>query len=473
MAPIVVPLTPNGVETTPFPTLDWVFGADATSDAEQASATIRVFDTNVSSGEEFEPHVSEATWEGTVTGETSSIAVGEALPDGVYEWWVSAIDEDGVETEWAGIGFSVAVALTSEPRPAAVRGRRLGCGRHRVLLQQRGGGAGSVITELPWQTLSYGRVLDGVSAASVTVPVDAAIDDDCCYALGTMTPWEHEIAIWRDGEQAWVGVIGEPSHNQAGVVIPARDLFEWFERRLLPFDRSFTNVDLGLVFRQYLLDALSRDTSPNISVSVGPTGVQGSRSVSATAYRHAADELLEIARNGVDFTVIGRTVVVGGAEVPGPSFGPLTNESLDNATITPRGLIAATEVTMVGARVDDSDEPLARTAGGVSTRLGLVQQVYDESAIQDGPSLQAAAASRLALLGDVPIFVEGILTPEAPVAMADLVPGVRADLRVTAACREASGIWRLAAVSVSASAGDQGESETVKATFEPLGTVAA
>lgn len=355
---------------------------------------------------------------------------------------------------------------------------RLGCGAWRAYLQCRGGG---VLTELPVAALSMGRALDEVSAASVTVTGNSLSRwsrtrrSDCCGYIAELNPWEHELALFRgEGDDpAWVGPILTPTWGRESVTIAARDLAQWFERRLLEHDRTLAGMDLADIFRRYAVDALHRDPTPNMTITVSPTGIIGDRSVLAGARRRAMDEMRELARSGVDFTAKGREILVGGTEVPTPAIGPFIAEHFaePGPTSSLDGLAAATEATVVGARGDTTGNPVMGVAGGIDPAMGLVQDAMSESSIEDEASAQAAAQSRYDMLATAPEFVSGQLAAEAPVGFDDLVPGARADLRLALFCRDVVGVYRLAQVSASVSVSGDTVDEKIGVQFVTLGTI--
>lgn len=352
----------------------------------------------------------------------------------------------------------------------------LGCGEWRAVLQCRGGG---VLTELPVESLGMGRRLDDMSEASVIVSGasfdgwTAADRERCCGHIASINPWEHELALWRGDHEAWVGPVVQPAWGVSSVRIGARDLFQWFERRLLETDRDFAGADLGAIAYRLMLDALRRDPTAAIEFTEAVAGITGDRTVVAAARRRAADELRELFRSGLDFTAYGRRLLMG-AEVPTPAIGPLLVEHFaePGPVDTLDGLDAATESTMIGAR-GPSGEPLIAVAGGIDEEFGLLQDVATESGIEDETSLQAAAQTRHDMLGTAPDYVAGNLIAEAPVDFADLVPGARADLRLALFCREVVGDYRLQEVRVTVSASGDVVDETVGVQFVTLGTVAA
>lgn len=469
MAPTLACIGPSGEQTTLFPVAEWSFGADLTSGAEQGTVTVDVFDASTAAEFDFDPTTATPVLTATTGDATDrSLPMPTALGTGSYVAYISATDADGVAAEPCSTDFSVVVSVSPAARPVTAVGGKLGCGEYVVRIQDRGGDP--VRTELEWQSLSYGRKVDDMSDARVTVGADGLADEECCQALSGLQAWKHEISIWRDGVEAWVGVVGDPEYTADGVTIPARDLFQWMERRNLEHDRTFTGVDLALVFRQYVLDALDRDTSPNITVELYTSGAIGDRSIVALARRRAADELRELARTGVDFTMIGRRMLVGGEELPLSPLPPLTEAVIDDPRLTVRGLDAASEVIVVGSTDENSDIPHSGVARAVSSEIGLVQVTVSESSIKDDDSCESAAQSRVDLLSGTAEFLDVTLLPEATVDFADLIPGTRWPVGVRVACREVAGTFRLAEVRVDASVSDQGDTETVRVLLEPLGT---
>lgn len=353
----------------------------------------------------------------------------------------------------------------------------LGCGVWTAFLQCRGGGE---LVALPFTDLTMNRRVDDMSDASVAVGhftrggdgtralVPApALSEECCGALNDLSAWEHEIALWRDDDSSWIGPVIKPVWRADTVSMAARDLFQWFERRLLEHDREFFGEDLADIFRQLCLDALHRDPSPHIHINPSATGILGDRTVLVDAKQRAADALRELLRAGLDMTMIGRTMIVGGTTVPTADLGTLITSDFDGLELTEDGLQTETESTVVGSSTDTVLGPTMATAGGVDARLGLVQNVVTESGIEDDAQCQAAADSRLALLAESPRTITGRLLPTAPVGFDQLIPGAVADLRLQLMCKEVEGDHRLQSVQVHV---DEKGVETVNVVFTNLGT---
>lgn len=352
----------------------------------------------------------------------------------------------------------------------------LGCGTWSAYLACRGGGE---ILPLPYSSLGSGRRLDDMSDARLTLQQTTMNSFEpeeqarCCGLLATIEPWEHELVLFRDGDPAnsdptWAGPITKLTWGIDSITINARDLFQWFERRLLERDRTFTATDLADIFEQYAVDALTRDPSPNVDLTtISATGILGDREVEVAAGRRAADEMRELARSGLDFTMIGRAMLAGGTEVPAADLGVLFTDHFDAHQLDVDGLQTETESVVIGSPANNVGGPIRATSGGIDADRGLVQGVVNESTVKDSTSAQALAATRHELLGQSPTFFSAQLLPTAPVAYADLIPGAVADLRVQLMCRSIEGDHRL--MDVSTSVGGDGVEEVV-VSFSSLGT---
>lgn len=343
--------------------------------------------------------------------------------------------------------------------------KRLGCGDYRVFLQRVGGT--EILAELHWSTLRFSRRLDDMSDATVEIGTEQ--DEECIAHLGAIDPFTYEIAIWRDGVESWVGPVQDPTYNYDGAIIPARDLFWWFERRLLLTDRTYVATDLAEIAQQYVADALAQDPTPNISITATLTGVLGTRVVTSTLYRRAADELRELARTGLDFTAIARTIRFGGEEIPAHPLVTLTSDIFEVAPARLAGEALANDVYVLGSSGAGVSSPTVGHYGGYD--IPLVQQVYSEPAILDVSSADHAAQTRWDLLRSPPYYITGRLLENAPIAFDDLIPGARVRVAQQVGFRRIVEDMRLLTVDVDAGATEDGVTEHVRLSLEPLGSV--
>jgi hypothetical protein len=266
-----------------------------------------------------------------------------------------------------------------------------------------------------------------------------------------------------------VGPVTLPSWDPLNLVIGARDLFTWLERRTLPFDRSFTTTDLASIFGQYLVDGLNQDASPNISaLFLGQCGRSGVRAVTAVSNTIAGDALRELSRSGVDFTCIGRQMRFGGLPINVPTtilYDPAVYQDPNGATpkLTKQGLNMATRVVVKGGQ-DAAGNQIVSTVGFPDGPHGLISQVVSEPLILDALSATHAGADRLAFLNPAPQYLSCQLTPQAPIRFDELVPGIRIDAAFSVGLTTALGPFRLQAVDVTS--GTAGE--MVSLTLVPL-----
>lgn len=341
--------------------------------------------------------------------------------------------------------------------------KRLGCGEPTVYINTVGGD--ERLAALNISSVTYGRRLDEISECRVELA--AGQDAKCAELLAKMDGWYFEASVFRDAEEAWVGPITELAYTQNTITLTARDMYQWFERRILPIDRAFVNTDLSIIAVTYLSDALNIDTTPNIIFTAFPCGINGTRSILGITKRRAADEIRELARGGLDFTTIRREVRFGGKEVFLPRLPTLTEDIFEITNFRKAGLQMANHIFVFGNTPQGVTTPLVGEAGGMS--LPIVQTTFSEPSVLDVPSANAAAKTRWDLLNFSPEYVTGRLLEDAPVELEDLIPGAIVPVRQQVGYRYINNNFRLVAVEVSASVG-QGLTERVGLVLQSEGT---
>lgn len=342
-----------------------------------------------------------------------------------------------------------------------ISGRILGIGEYQVEVRGRGGSP--LVGMLDYSHLAWGRALDDVSGTEVTArPLAGDEIGRRVDALAVMREWEHELVIFRNGQEVWLGPITPPPvYTVEATQVSARDVFAWLERRRLTADHTDVDADLGVVFGSYVADALAAENSMGMLVDGAESGVTGSRSVTAASQTRAADALRELGRTGVDWTVIGRTLRFGGPEFAGVHLGTLIDEHLLSPVASP--LPGASRVVVTGA------VPVG-VATDLASSMGLVEVVVSEPALLTDEACAQAAQTRLDLLGSGAVSLTARLDPSAPVDFTTLIPGARAHVQVTRLAIPIEMEMRLLSVAVSHDVSDQGEEEAVIVTFTPLGT---
>jgi hypothetical protein len=290
------------------------------------------------------------------------------------------------------------------------------------------------------------------------------LGESCCDNWDEVYPWNTEIIVYRDGRDAWCGPVTGVEFGYGTVKVTAADLTAWWDRRVLPADLNFVNVDISTIFQTVATAAMSTDPVANFNITTTPTGILGSRTYLQTDYKYANDLLGELAKTGIDYSAYGRTILCGGEQVPADPYVVLTDEFwVQPPTISARGNDQATQVIVLGKGVTG----IATATAAYTNFYGLLVRTFSENEIEDAASAQAAANTRLALLQDQ-LYIEagtgGGLKPTAPITLPELIPGIRVRVDSSASCRQVVADFRLKSVKV-------GFDGSVSIDLQPLGTI--
>lgn len=359
----------------------------------------------------------------------------------------------------------------------------LGCGEYTVWLQSRGGGP-TRIMEVPWKTITWSRVLDDTSQATIINPIA-----DCCGLLTVMNPWQHEISINRtpaptSNVEVWVGPVYSPqpqppdaSSHESDIQIACRDLSVWFDKRKIHDDLIYDTgtADLATMFEDIVGSAMNPDNSPGISVVGSPTGITGIRTYLQDQNLLAGPELRNLSNIGVDWTTYIRQILMGGTTVfnPAAQIGPFLDQHfIVPPTVIRDGSKQYNSVTQIGSgTAPDGGNAIFQVATDTDAQnlYGLLEQVVTDTTILDDPSALAGAESALALGASIVQITNAVLTPDAPFQMSQLIPGVLCEINLNESCVPVAGLFRLQRVDVMVDVSAE-QTETVTLTFQPVGT---
>lgn len=347
------------------------------------------------------------------------------------------------------------------------------------------------IIEINWE-----RTLDDHSEARVNFLPQKG--DDCCGKLKPifdsqgnllepgLWPWAHEIAIYRDGELVWQGPVFSvdevvmPDESTDHIQITARDVLAWLDRRTVHSDIFMNDqfYDLSLIAERIIRDAFAPD-DPGILqyLTIRLSGRKGRHTVRHWEAR-CGDELRTIAQGGLDFTAIGRTIIVG---------SPTRNPAVPTITLRARDFLAGIEIRIVGAEaatagiavggaptttdpsIDPADiPPNKQYYGGSDPYFGLIENWTQSEGVGDNDFLLWIAKQKVAEGNPPPLTLsipaDSSLNPEAPVSIHDLVPSTYFTVLIAGTCRTLAQYMRLSHVRV---AWEPGAEETVGVTFIP------
>lgn len=349
----------------------------------------------------------------------------------------------------------------------------LGCGDYRALVLTRQTILRAVL-EVPWSTIRWGRVIDDTSAASVTAGGRCRGD----VRAADIRPWAYQLALVRVGNgRVWSGpLVGVRDTAEGGIVFDARDLSAWTDHRRVHDDHFHTAEELTAIFESLWDDAMAPDPIEDYTLSVTAGTATGDREVLAAQNRIAGDELRELGRTGVDWTVVDRVQHVAAPEIPTPRvLGPLIAEHFQTPPdVEVDGTVMANDWVVAGAGGGaEGDEVVGTASQPPAGGEGLLESVASESAILDVGSADEAAAGRLARSADPPVFIrEAVLVPEAPVGIEELIPGVRARISLPDRAVPVDVTQRITSVQVEVTKSAGAVAEQITVGLEPLGQTA-
>jgi hypothetical protein len=361
---------------------------------------------------------------------------------------------------------------------------------------------------LDWSEITWSRVLDDISEATVRVP-DIFGGLRCNIELGTaLVPWRFGLRIERNGSEVWSGpitAVERPERNGGGddhVVVTAHDTMIWATKRTTNDFLSFTSEDAGVIFRTVLDAGMAPDNLMGLNCPEFDTGYLMTREVVPLDFEYTYDILSELAESAVDFFVLNGELAVFDIG----DFGWWVLRDGVKTRIAPTadpfgryiyGLFTDSAYeTRPGYRIDgfqqgnnilipgaDSGEAGFRRfwqASDVISLDGLLTYVHVSSlyrpqsggVIVTDAVFQQLADTNLALRsGPVVTLSGGSLSQSAPVRIEDLLPGSLWAIDLAdAGIAYLLDVQRLKRVDVTVQAGSGGIVERVAPTLIPIGS---
>lgn len=318
-------------------------------------------------------------------------------------------------------------------------------------------------------SLKWGRKLDGISQATVTLPAG------CCGKLADVRTWRHELHVFRNGSEVWSGPIVVDPNCRSGITLVANDFLAWLGVRVIRALRCFDPTCGGAgetgprIAEQLIRDALGPDDPCLLDfLTVIDGGLPQERDYKANS-AYVLKALTDLARGALDFTAVGRRIIL----MPeGHSLGAtslLTCDSfVGDVCVTEDGAAAVTRAVVTG-KAADGTTVVSGSAGGVDPYYGLIEVLVDDDAVRTDAAAQNAARGIVRAGNPPPLLVQppqgSGLSPEAPVCIEDLVPGVEVPVVLDCTCREALQTMRLLSLDVTYDSGG----ETVAPLLAPVG----
>lgn len=348
---------------------------------------------------------------------------------------------------------------------------------YRVAVTLRGGAV--PLLDLPPAAISqvsWGRRINDVAEHEVVLTKR----DPALAALAQIEAWVHELAIWRIPDQGQpqlvaLGPFIDWTESRTEVTLLARDMGAWFGKRIIHNAFAFTDgcTDLAEIARHLILDGMGPDDPGLLPYAqFTATGISAQRSGDADKLM-LDKELGDLAGLGLDYTFVGRRLIVSGdlaAQLPrvarlgGQHF-------VGDVEINGAGAEALTRVFKTN---DQSDDSYIGYAGGIDPVLGLLENTDASDDITDNATARTAARVALAAAYPVPYYVRvpdgASLTPDAPITIDQLVPGVGMRVEITDFLKPLAGLQRLTQVKAS---WDAENGEQIQVSLSPWAAVPA
>ena len=407
-------------------TVNASFTIDMASAATPATVNVDASSTVVTPDE---PVTYSWDWgDGSVgSGETTSHLY--TVP-GLYRITLMAFTESGTfDSTYQIVG--IASAGTDVPPKRTVEGRLGSCSIDRYSVQVTTRGGYGILADLSeWlETIDWDRVMDNTALAEVVVRKRAG----CTRELGVVDPWATEMRIWRDERLVFEGPITEYDEERDVATITAATVDTWMKFRHVydVIDREvLPGVTPTSIAREIIEQAFSRDDPRVLEyLDVRDGGDLITRKIGDAeetgAPPNAEQELRSLAGSFVDWTVVGRRIIVWPDNYYLSNIGTLMQHHLigDGWSIRVRGDDYGSKFLMEG-------DAVLGTAGGISERYGLVEQTVRDDTILDTATATKAADRLYNIRGARPprwlVIGDGAqLSAESPFDIDQLVPGVR------------------------------------------------
>lgn len=319
-------------------------------------------------------------------------------------------------------------------------------------------------------SVAWSRVLDDVSTATVVVASDT-FSPDCCKMLAGVEPWVFSVAIYRDTEFVWIGPITKITFAASSTVtIEASDLFAYLEKST----PQGTILDLNIAAETYIdtllvqaWNANSPDPDPwriRANAIYEPTGVLVERDITPRVF-YVGEEIRDLSRHGVDFTVVGHHLYVTKEKTRGDytgSFPVLRTEDFSSGVQVV--YFGAETANGVAVTATDGSWSFFDTEPSTQASYGPLWRIEDPGNM--GPTeaanlMAASLAQRYITPRGLVVPADSALLPTANVTIEQLIPGLRFDVYASFGCAVVGDPLKLVRMDVAFNAGEEGPVERV------------
>lgn len=374
-------------------------------------------------------------------------------------------------------------------------------------------------------SVQWNRKLDDVSEAQIEL---ALSDPECCACLSDIEPWCHMLHIIRNGEIVWQGPITIITYGYEKVLIQARDILE-FLKVTIPKGtfNTLTDTDpntgaeitdlakqiielgfvdrkpcfIGNIVRTDLTVVDGKNQRPTLFSDTALSPDNGFNAFQGTIF----DWLQILAENGLDYTVLGLTIVLSVENAALKPIGNLTDEHvIGEIEVSKNGYQMANRI-YVRYTGDDNDTtcanqcdayndsisgpcPACTLNGNVqpcytkpcpalaedlnsinNTCYGPIERLLDNSEVGKLATAQQTANAYVRFGNIAPRTVNfpggTKLGPDTPWGINDMIPGQRVNAVFTGLCLDTFQAYILQELQYSL---DAGGDEEISVTLGPL-----
>jgi hypothetical protein len=393
---------------------------------------------------------------------------------------------------------------------------------HQAMIYDRGG-----VRRL-WQLVDvaeveWNRELDGLSTAQITVTGEACVAQ--ADVLGRIEPRRHELVLFRNGDRVWEGPIVQVAWFRDRATLLAHDVLEYLKYTAL--SKAWPNEDGGgpplmldrtreileyELTTPYVMSVGTGTATHDVTVprweSLDPpanvlphlevrSGEVLTRSVTEAFEMTVFEHVQNLARGGMDYTVIGRKILFWDRKDTIGRTRTLTDNdfygeieifaagsdhwSIEHVVAQPSDVPAEYEPEPEAEEGEeegpDLGTPLAvGNAGGEDPFYGVWTHITtseNEEGTSEPTQNELNSQAGRGLVGRTPVPVEirvpsgGGIRPSFDLTIADLIPGAEAPVLATLNLRRISQMQRIESVTVT----ETSESEEVGVKMVPYGDV--
>ena len=277
---------------------------------------------------------------------------------------------------------------------------------------------GSRVGDLPCSVLGnqlWSRERNEVSRCEFNIATQAVPE-----LVAELRPWLHWVTAWDGGVPVWTGPIHRVVMDDRITAVSARDVSTFMWRTRVPTTRTWETTDPGRIAAnlwELMLEIHGVNAHPQVYPDPAAEKFDFQTVADSRMMHQAIDDLTKL---GLDWAVVGGTPVFG-PPVDGPVETLRECDFQTELRVVRDGVDTFNNVRVQGKNYAETHiEPLA----GLNLQsLVSLDDLFGVANIQRATRQYTKNAARIRDVLEVPASAS--LHPDAPVSLADLVPGTQ------------------------------------------------